>query len=36
MRYPKKSDNSEFICCGTGFEMQEIICKDGEEDEIFI
>lgn len=36
MRYPKKSDNPEFICCGTGFEMQEIICKDGEEDEIFI
>ena len=36
MRYPKKSNNPEFICCGTGFEMQEIICKDGEEDEFFI
>ena len=36
MRYPKKSDNPEFICCGTGFKMQEIICKDGEEDEFFI
>lgn len=36
MRYPMKSDNPDFICCGTGFKMQEIICKDGEEDEIFI
>lgn len=36
MRYPMKSDNPDFICCGTGFKMQEIICKDGEEDEFFI
>ena len=36
MRYPVKSDNPDFICCGTGFEMHEIICKDGEEDEFFI
>lgn len=36
MRYPTKSDNPEFICCGTGFEMREIICRDGEEDELFI
>lgn len=36
MRYPVKSNNPDFICCGTGFEMQEIICKDGEEDEFFI
>ena len=36
MRYPTKSDNPDFICCGTGFEMQEIICKDGEEDDVFI
>jgi predicted house-cleaning noncanonical NTP pyrophosphatase (MazG superfamily) len=36
MRYPAKSDNPDFICCGTGFEMQEIICKDGEEDDVFI
>lgn len=36
MKYPIKSDNPDFICCGTGFKMQEIICKDGEEDEFFI
>ena len=36
MRYPVKSDNPDFICCGTGFKMQEIICKDGEEDEFFV
>lgn len=36
MRYPVKSNNPDFICCGTGFEMQEIIRKDGEEDELFI
>jgi hypothetical protein len=36
MRYPVKSDNPEFICCGIGFEMQEIICKDGEEDDLFV
>ena len=35
MRYPIKSDNPDFICCGTGFKMQEIICKD-DEDEFFI
>ena len=36
MRYPTKSDNPDFICCGTGFEMKEVICKDGEEDDFFI
>jgi hypothetical protein len=36
MRYPVKSDNPDFICCGVGFEMQEIIYKDGQEDEFFI
>ena len=36
MRYPMKSDNPDFICCGTGFEMHEIIYKDGEEDDLFI
>ena len=36
MRYPIKSDNPDFICCGTGFKMQEIMCKDGEEDEFFV
>ncbi len=36
MRCPVKSDNPDFICCGTGFEMKEIVCKDGEEDDFFI
>lgn len=36
MRYPVKSDNPDFICCGTGFEMKEIIYKDGDDDEFFI
>lgn len=36
MRYPVKSDNPDFICCGTGFIMQEIIYKDGDDDEFFI
>lgn len=36
MRYPTKSSNPDFICCGTGFVMQEIIYKDGEDDEFFI
>ena len=36
MRFPIKSENPDFICCGTGFEMQEIVCKDGEEDDFFI
>lgn len=36
IRYPVKSDNPDFICCGTGFEMREIVCKDGEDDEFFI
>lgn len=36
MRYPVKSDNPDFICCGTGFIMQEIIYRDGDDDEFFI
>lgn len=36
MIYPVKSDNPDFICCGTGFEMCEIICKDGVDDEFFV
>lgn len=36
MRYPVKSDNPDFICCGTGFEMCEIVCKDGVDDEFFV
>lgn len=36
LRYPVKSDNPEFICCGIGFEMQELIYKDGEYDDVFI
>lgn len=36
MRFPVKSDTPDFICCGTGFVMQEIIYKDGEDDEFFI
>jgi hypothetical protein len=36
MRCPIKSDNPDFICCGTGFEMKEIVCKDGEEYDFFI
>jgi hypothetical protein len=36
MRIPIKSDDPDFICCGTGFKMQEVICKDGEDDEFFI
>lgn len=36
MRYPVKSDNPDFICCGTGFIMQEIIYMDGDDDEFFI
>lgn len=36
MRYPVKSDNPDFICCGTGFEMKEIIYKDGDDDEFFV
>jgi hypothetical protein len=36
MRYPVKSDNPDFICCGTGFEMCEIVCKDGADDEFFV
>lgn len=36
MRYPIKSDDSDFICCGTGFKMQEIVYKDGEEDDFFV
>ena len=36
MRYPVKSDNPDFVCCGTGFIMQEIIYRDGDDDEFFI
>ena len=36
MRYPSKSDDPDFICCGVGFEMKEIVYKDGEEDDFFI
>jgi hypothetical protein len=36
MRYPVKSEDPDFICCGTGFEMKELIYKGGEEDELFI
>lgn len=36
MRYPVKSDNPDFICCGTGFEMKETIYKDGDDDEFFV
>ena len=36
MKYPVKSNNPDFVCCGTGFEMQEIVYKDGEEDDLFI
>ena len=36
MRYPVKSINPDFICCGTGFEMREIVCKDGVDDEFFV
>ena len=36
MRYPIKSDDPDFICCGTGFKMQEIVYKDGEEDDLFV
>ena len=36
MRYPIKSDNPDFICCGTGFEMREITYRDGEEDDVFV
>jgi len=36
MRYPVKSNNPSFICCGTGFEMREIICMDGDEDDVLI
>lgn len=36
MRYPIKSSNPDFICCGTGFEMREVIYKDGEDDELFV
>ena len=36
MRYPVKSDTPEFTCCGIGFEMREIIYKDGYEDDFFI
>ena len=36
MRYPVKSENPDFICCGTGFTMQEITYRDGDDDELFI
>lgn len=36
MRYPVKSDNPDFVCCGTGFIMQEIIYRGGDDDEFFI
>lgn len=36
IRYPVKSNNPDFMCCGIGFEMQEIIYKDGDENEFFI
>ena len=36
MRYPIKSDDPDFICCGTGFKMQETVYKDGEEDDFFV